>query len=118
MTITNLKELYSLDNAEGGDLFNTLCDTLINDIINFKNNSDYISFREHIYDILTYDINVCECIFYVIETLVTSGHLISNKCSKVLPVIHDQLVYYNNNYRPIYHLEVIFYEIITSIHGS
>ncbi len=118
MTITNLKELYSLDNAEGGDLFNTLCDTLINDIINFKNNSDYISFREHLYDILTYDINVCECIFYVIESLVETGYLISNKCSKVLPVIHDQLVYYNNNYRPIYHLEVIFYEIITSIHGS
>jgi hypothetical protein len=118
ITVTNLKELYSLDSASDSDLFNTLCDTLINDILSFDTNSDYILFREHLYDILTYDINLCECLFYILENLTYGGYITGNACSVVLHNIYSRLMQYNNNYRPIYHLENMFYEIILAIHGN
>jgi hypothetical protein len=34
----------------------------------------------------------------------------------ILAKIHTFLKYYNNNYRPIYHLESIFFYMITQIH--
>ena len=114
--LTNLKELYTLDIANNSqDVFNIISDSLINSILNFNNKSNYIQFREIIYDILTYDINVSECIFYILNFLSSNNYINTNKMTSIILELSSQLKLFNNNYRPIYHLERIFYNIIQHI---
>ena len=63
--IGNIKELYCIDSLLDDtqiDIFNIINNNIINFIINFKNNPDYLQFRELLYDILTYEIEIEECI--------------------------------------------------------
>ena len=154
-------------------IFNIVSDNIINEIINYKNIS-MSKFRESIYDILTYNLNVYDCVWYVINYFVENSKFIGSpflskngnlpsqatancssstlrtdeslnlpsqataNCSfsersleyslnkitltdkQVTDIIKKTYIFfkhYNNNYRPIYHLENIFYYIITVIHN-
>lgn len=81
-----------------------LCDTILNDIFNYKE-LNYVDFRNKLYDLLTYNLNINECIFYIIDEIINKKNL--DIC--FLPEIYIKTClffkYYNNNYRPIYHLE-------------
>ena len=170
----NIKELHglvSLHLSKGTDVkkpkntFNVVCDNIINEILNYETMS-MVKLREAIYDILTYNLNVYECIWYIINDLVEnanfhlssqatanlaspsqatekpynfstlrfekfifdSGNASVKNVNKKINLTDKQVVdiikethiffkYYNNNYRPIYHLENIFYHMITVIHN-
>ena len=116
--ITNIKELKSFDIIDDNEvpieLFDTVTNKLINEIINFKS-SEFIAIRDQLYDILTYNIDIYECIWQILYYLIENNYL--NKENTIIILkLYIQLKYYNNNYRPIYHLERILYSIIVSIH--
>ena len=70
--------------------------------------------REDLYTILIFDLGVEKIIGHLITTL-QATHM------QKLAMIHETirfLQYYNNNYRPIYHLEKYIYTLITIIHDS
>ena len=76
--------------------------------------SDYIDiniFRKNLYDILIYNIDIDECIWYII-THFYNHHKINDLsqelCNNIL-IFYSQ---YNNNYRPIYHLELYFLNLV------
>ena len=73
--------------------------------------------REHLYDILTYNIDVYECIWYILYYLISNDYIDNEKSKNILKQLFLQLKYYNNNYRPIYHLERIIYSIIIELHN-
>lgn len=73
-------------------------------------------FRELIYDMLVYNIDVHECIGNIITTLVKRKYISHDKYYDVFVYVYQALKQYNNNYRPIYHLENIYYYLITTIH--
>ena len=82
-----------------------VCDNVVSIIMN-KNQYNYI--RNVLYDILIYNLNIYECIQYIIEKVITNYN--GNKSKSI--VYNNILIqtcnffkYYNNNYRPIYHLE-------------
>ena len=66
---------------------------IINNIINY-NDIDYLDLREKLYSIFTYD-----------------------KTEKIFIKLHKFLKLYNNNYRPIYHLESFVCYLCIVIHG-
>ena len=119
--IINTKELYSftsinkLENIPD-DIFNIICDKLIEEILKTEK-LPFTEFRDVIYDILTYNLDVTECIWYIIKHLIINDNLKSRDVSVVLDKTHLFLKYYNNNYRPIYHLESMFFYIINKIHS-
>ena len=118
--IINTKELYSFSNIDKienipDDIFNIICDKIIVEILKPEKLS-FTEFRDVIYDILTYNLDVTECLWYIIKYLVLSDHLKSTDISDILNKTHLFLKYYNNNYRPIYHLESMFFYIINKIH--
>lgn len=90
-----------------------ICNNIIQDIYKFKNvscgggDNNFVEFREHIYDILVYNLDVFECIWFVIAEF--KGQLCDDFFNKHLFVFFQQ---YNNNYRPIYHLENIFLKMV------
>jgi hypothetical protein len=68
-------------------------------------------FRDALYDILIYNLDVGECLWYIYSHFVGLG--LAN--SSILIGLHDSLKYFNNNYRPIYHLERIMLDIVREL---
>jgi hypothetical protein len=119
--IVNSKELFSFsllkDNSElPNDIFNTICNNIIKEIEN-PNKIIFTNFRDTIYDILIYNLDITECLWYILVHFINVGLLKEKDISEILKKSYTFLKYYNNNYRPIYHLESIFFYIINKIYN-
>jgi hypothetical protein len=81
----------------------SICETyiamLITDNYNIKN------IRTLLYDILIYNLNIQECFFYIIQNLILRKIISVNSINDL--IVHSLIFFknYNNNYRPIFHLE-------------
>ena len=103
--INNINNIKTITNNL--DIINThemICDTIIKNIINYKE-LKYINFREILYDIFIYNINIFEAIWYILYELVKLDKINENNINKILIKTYRFFQYFNNNYRPIYHLE-------------
>lgn len=115
--ITNIKEIRSFDlthtpnNSLPTDLFNVVCDKIIRDTYNIYT-IDYTDYRDSLYNMLTYNLDVAECIWYILSHFIENDHLEYTAISEILEETYSFFKYYNNNYRPIYHLESIMFYII------
>jgi hypothetical protein len=96
------------------DVFNIICDNIINEISNPQNIS-FAEFRDTLYDILTYNLDMTECLWYILRHFIDNKSLKKTDISEILMDTFLFLKYYNNNYRPIYHLERIMFTIINKI---
>jgi hypothetical protein len=118
--ILNAKEVKAFDSIHSTsdlpkDIFNTVCDKLI-DNISDKDSLSFTNFRDNLYDILTYNIDVSECIWYILSHFIKARQLNNDSVHDIINRTHVFLKYYNNNYRPIYHLESMMFYIINKIH--
>ena len=119
--ITNIKEVYSFLHTHEGtqipeDLFNKVCNNIINNIENI-NNGKFTDFRDALYELLTYNIEINESIWYIIYYFVSDNKLSQSDVSDILIKCYTFFKYFNNNYRPIYHLENIMFYIIKKIYN-
>ena len=113
--ITNIKNLH----VEINELMyphKIMCDKIIREITNI-NNVKFIKFRDYLYDIFIYNLNVVECIWYILTSLIKQKNIQKKDLSLVLLKTYTFLKYYNNNYRPIYHLENYFFYLTSIVHG-
>jgi hypothetical protein len=94
--------------------YKIICDKIIQEIIN--NDIKFLKFRDLLYDIFIYNLDITDCIWYILTELINKNK-INDKLSNVLIKTYKFLQYYNNNYRPIYHLENYLFYLITIIHG-
>lgn len=119
--IMNMKEVSQLELYEKytsplpEDVFNIVCDKIIADMYAIENSS-FMELRESLYNILTYNLDAAECIWYILSHFINTGELSSNETSTIIDRMFTFLKYYNNNYRPIYHLESILFYIINKVH--
>jgi hypothetical protein len=118
-TVINIKEIHSftlIDNVEElpKDIFNIICDQIISDIT-LCEKINFITFRDSLYDILIYNLDVVECIWYILTHFILLNKLDTQDISDIINKTYIFLKYYNNNYRPIYHLESIMFYLITKI---
>ena len=103
-------ELTELD-----DMYKPIYDRLLNTIKDY-NGLSYSELRETIYDILIYKNDINDVIWYVIKELINCGLLKTDKLGDVLFKTIQFFQLYNNNYRPIYHLENYFYYLVIVVH--
>ena len=103
-------ELTELD-----DMYKPIYDRLLNTIKDY-NSLSYSELREIIYDILIYKNDINDVIWYVINELINCGLLKTEKLGDVLFKTIQFFQLYNNNYRPIYHLENYFYYLVIVVH--
>tara|TARA_B110000285_G_C15095256_1_gene601582 strand:+ start:173 stop:1180 length:1008 start_codon:yes stop_codon:yes gene_type:complete len=114
---TNLKELYYYKKTPNHtDNFDTITTNIIQFILNCNNKTDLCEFREILYDILTYNIDIEECFYFVLCHFIENKYLNSNRVSHIIQLLNNNMKYYNNNYRPIYHIERLFYSILINYH--
>jgi hypothetical protein len=120
--IINIKETESFSLMENGseipkDNFNTICNNIIQELLQYRNLS-FTKFRDIIYDILVYNLDVPECLWYVISYFIQRNIFTEDEIENVMNKMYIFLKQYNNNYRPIYHLESIFFYIINIIQSK
>ena len=87
------------------------------EMINNPNDLKFIQFRDVIYDIFIYDTDIGNVILLVLKKIFSNHSLSSDMISAIYLDTFSFLQFYNNNYRPIYHIEKFVYNIINKIHG-
>ena len=113
--IVNIKYLHSNIN-ELMYPHKIICDKILNDMIDV-NELKYLKFRDLLYDIFIYNLDITECIWYILTKLIELKKINQANMSNILLKSYNFLKYYNNNYRPIYHLESYLFYLISIIHG-
>lgn len=107
--------------------YRAICDTIVNTIRNYENttidSAFFIKLRADLYDLLVLNINIHTAVYYIIskvyEIYSTKLHNDANDKSMndILNITYHFLRKYNNNYRPIYHLESFILNIIKIVHS-
>ena len=114
-TITNIKALKS-NVTELTESHENICNYIVGVIISPDSELKYDALRECLYDLLTYDINIQECVWFILRRLVNQGLLLPEMMNDVMIQTYVFLQYFNNNYRPIYHLENFVLLLVCKIH--
>lgn len=116
--IDNLKLLKSISNNKVNKLpSNTMfivCDKIIKQMKDHKNML-YMDMRESIYELLTYNIDITRSIWYIITHFIRNETIEQDKINNIMDKTFTSLKYYNNNYRPIYHIESILLYITAKL---
>ena len=113
--ITNIKLL----NCYNEDLmlqYRIICNKIIKYIMNV-NDIQFLKFRDVVYDIFIYNLDVSDCIWYILSELERVQLINRTNSSDILLKTYCFFQYYNNNYRPIYHLENYLFYLIKTIHN-
>ena len=113
--ITNIKNLHSDELVM--DHYKIITDKILHVILHVEEEFKIVVFRDLLYDILIYNLDINQCVWYIVTTLVLSNKIPQKNVSDVLMNMYKFFKYYNNNYRPIYHLEYFFTYIIQVIYG-
>ena len=82
-----------------------------------NNTTKFSIIREKMYNILVYNIDINTFIWYIFDKLIKDNLIKQEKLQTIIEEIYKIIYYYNNNYRPIYHLEKIIVILIIHIHG-
>ena len=105
--INNIKNVIS-DINELGDINKKIVDELIKNIENYKN-INFLEFRDTIYNIFICNLDLTECLHDIIKHFIDNESLNNKNIDNVLFKLCKFYKLYNNNYRPIYHLESFLY---------
>lgn len=115
-TITNIKALKS-NMTDLTEPHENICNCIVEIILSPEAQLKYDGLRERLYDLLTYDINIQECVWFILRRLITNGSLLPEMMDDIMMQIYTFFQYFNNNYRPIYHLENFVLLLVCKIHG-
>jgi hypothetical protein len=113
--IINIKYLHVNVN-ELMNPYKIMCDKILKEMLEI-NNLKFLKFRDLLYDIFIYNLDITDCVWYILTNLIKLNKIKMNDFSKVLLKTYVFLKYYNNNYRPIYHLESYLFYLTSIIHG-
>jgi hypothetical protein len=93
-----------------------ICENIIIKMKNI-NNINYIELRESIYELFISNLNIYEYVWYIISKIISDDLLNdNNKISLILLETIRFFRFFNNNYRPIYHIEKFLLKIIYIYH--
>jgi hypothetical protein len=112
--ITNIKNLH-LFNEDIMLHYKIICNKIINSIINI-NDLNFQKFRDLLYDIFIYNLDITECIWYILSSLIEKKLIKKEHLTSIMIKTYCFFQYYNNNYRPIYHLENYLFFLATKIY--
>jgi len=114
VNITNIKNVHCFDHSLMMP-HKMICNKITENITNM-NDLKFLKFRDVLYDIFIYNLDITQCIWYILTLLVEQRLFNETDLSEVLILTYEFFQYYNNNYRPIYHLEKYFLSLVRIIH--
>jgi DNA polymerase III delta prime subunit len=110
----NIKNIiHNIDSLN--NIHSKITNKIIHNIDNYKD-INYLQFRDIIYDIFIYKLDLNNCIFDILHHFILKDKINNDNILNILSKLYIFFKFYNNNYRPIYHLENYFYYLCTIIH--
>jgi hypothetical protein len=113
--ISNIKVLH-LYNEDLMLQYKIICNKIIYNLINV-NEIQFLKFRDTLYDIFIYNLDISDCIWYILSSLILQKKIQKSNLSTILLKTYCFFQYYNNNYRPIYHVENYLLNLVKIIHN-
>jgi hypothetical protein len=95
--------------------YRIICDKIINSLLNIDT-LQFLKFRDLLYDIFIYNLDISDCIWYILSNLVSNNHIRKENIADILLKTYCFFQYYNNNYRPIFHIEHYLFYLAKTIH--
>ena len=95
--------------------YKIICDKILKVMINIDELA-FLEFRDLLYDIFIYNLDITDCIWYMVTYLIQINKIKKKHISNILLKAYSFFKYYNNNYRPIYHLESFLLYLVSIIH--
>jgi hypothetical protein len=115
--INNIKSLYNSKIEQIKEPHKNICNNIIHQMINVDE-LKFIKFRDLIYEIFIYNLDVSKCVWHIITELLRLKQIKTQEnISLIFIKTYKFFILYNNNYRPIYHVENYLFYIISIIHG-
>tara|TARA_B110000285_G_scaffold37016_1_gene40075 strand:+ start:1369 stop:2340 length:972 start_codon:yes stop_codon:yes gene_type:complete len=114
-SITNIKMVYNYNECLMLK-HKVICDKIIK-MMNNIDCLDFLIFRDTIYDLFIYNIDIYEGVWYIIKALIEQNKIKQQNVSPALIRTFIFFQYYNNNYRPIYHVENYFLYLMKLIYS-
>ena len=112
--LSNIKHIHS-NITKPIQPYDVICNSIYTSIVNLDEFNFY-TMREQLYDILIYNLNVDTCIWIIIERLILENKITNNdELLNVMIKTYEFFKNYNNNYRPIYHLERIAINLMQTL---
>jgi hypothetical protein len=114
--ITNIKNIHlTLDQLMNSN--EIICNKLVEFICNVNTEINFYHMREHLYDIFIYNLDSYECIWFIVNKLISMNKIKAADMTDILIKMYTFLKYYNNNYRPIYHFESFIVYLAMKVHA-
>jgi len=113
--IVNIKDLHT-KNTQLMEPQKLITNKLIHSLENFKD-LNFIQFRDNIYNIFIYHLDITICLKDIITHFIVHKKINKNTITDIYFEFYNFLKLYNNNYRPIYHLEKFMFYLCKIIHG-
>lgn len=113
-SINNIKDI--IVNNDNIKYHKNICNYIVKLIINSNNDLNYAVFRDIIYDLLILNMDIHESMWHIIKELYDKKKITNNKIENIIKKMYIFFQYYNNNYRPIYHLESFLLYLVSEIH--
>ena len=116
----DLKDIENIKNLHSGikQLSNShqiMSKRIIKHLIDYEN-LNFMSLREDLYNLFIYQLDINKCILFILFFFIQTKEIHKENIFNVLKKLVPFLKYYNNNYRPIYHLESFFLSLCKTIH--
>lgn len=92
-----------------------LCNNIVSMITDISKFS-YIAIRNAVYELLVFNMDIPECLWYVLWKLCVESKILPEQLPNVLTETCRVMTLYNNNYHNIYHLEYYVCYLIMVVH--
>jgi hypothetical protein len=113
--ITNMKNLYATTYSPLAS-HKMICDSIVRMMLDSEN-MKFLKFRDLLYDLFIYHLDVSECVWYIVTTLFSQKKIPDKYIPSLMIKLYCFFQYYNNNYRPIYHVESILLYVTSLVHN-
>lgn len=79
---------------------------------------DFTRVRECIYELFIYDVDIHACVWSILSRLLLDGNIPQRIFGRIMIDTQQFFKLYNNNYRPIYHVEKYIYTLMGQIRDA
>ena len=114
----NIKSLYSSHSDNQVEVFEIIVHNISAIVLGGIDKVVFSELRECIYDLFVYGANIHVCMWCVLSTLINKNYIDDSVIDMCINDTYEFFKLFNNNYRPIYHVESYLYKIMRLIHDK
>jgi len=119
-TVTGTENKKTITDTAISPAHGIICSRILHSILN-PDTIVFLEFRDLLYDILICDIDIYNCIWFILDGILhrmkssLNGPIDQHIITDIMTNTYNFLHLYNNNYRPIYHLERFMFMLINHV---